>query len=193
MTVTVTLLYKGNLFIRESFFPLNDSIETIDYASVKKSYSVGSALSLDYGYSQTKRSKNNKRMGLMLPSNRSESCLKVNDETFSLTLNDESSSTLTKEGEFMSKISTTTEVYRDLFIYDIDLTKVESNDWCTSYSTLPETTTITDGSSADICGITFDSVRKGFDFDMPRIASPTCTDNAPGIWSYWLSPKTTLN
>jgi hypothetical protein len=28
---------------------------------------------------------------------------------------------------------------------------------------------------------------------MPSIASPTCTDTDPGIWSYWLSPKSTLD
>ena len=191
-----TLLYKDIPYIRESFFPQNGSVVTINGASVSKSYSVGSALTLDYGASQTKTSQNKKRMGLMLPSHRLESCLKVNEATLSLTLINESSSKLAKEneGEFTSTISTTTEnVYIDLSSYDIDLTKVESNDWCTSYSTLAAATTITDGSSADVCGITFDSVRQGFDFVMPKIASPTCTDSDPGIWSYWLSPKTTLD
>ena len=157
-----TLLYKDIPYIRESFFPQNGSVVTINGASVSKSYSVGSALSLDYGASQTKTSQNKKRMGLMLPSHRSESCLKVNEATLSLTLTNDSSIKLTKdnEGEFTSSISTTTEVaYKELSIFDIDLTKVESNDWCTSYSTPAAAMTITDGSSAKICGITFDSVR----------------------------------
>ena len=91
-------------------------------------------------------------MGIMLPSHRDESCLQVDNDTFFLPLTDEStSSVLTKgnEEEFTTSISTTTsKYYKDLFIYDIDLTKIESNNWCTGYSTSEADTIITPGSVA---------------------------------------------
>ena len=130
-------------------------------------------------------------MGLMLPSHRAESCLKVNDATLNIPLTDKSTlSVLTQGnvGEFkaLGSTSTTSEV-KSLYIYDIDSTKVESNDWCTPYSTTAAAITITPGSlPSNICGLTFDSIREGFSFVMPKIASPTCTDTDFGIWSYWL-------
>ena len=136
-------------------------------------------------------------MGLMLPSHRAESCLQVNDAIISLILTNEPSSKLEKdqEGEFKTSISTTTsKKLKNLYIYDIDSTKLESNDWCTSYSTTASATTITPGSiTTNICGLTFDGLREGFSFVMPKIASPTCSDTDSGIWSYWLEPQSTLD
>ena len=136
-------------------------------------------------------------MGLMLPSHRAESCLQVNDNIIFLILTNKLFSILVKgnEGDFTTSISTTTSnELKNLLIYDIDSSKLDSNDWCTSYSTTASATTITPGSiTTKICGLTFDGLREGFSFVMPKIASPTCSDTDSGIWSYWLEPQSTLD
>lgn len=82
-SITATLIYKDIDYFRESWFPPSRDLATVNGASVQRSYTVGYSMSLEYS-GGTKTSHNSNYMGIMLPSDRGESCLIVNDDTLAI-------------------------------------------------------------------------------------------------------------
>ena len=68
---------------------------------------------------------------------------------------------------------------------------VDSDDWCTIYPDDQSAFTITPGigTQGGICAPSNDDITDSYEFVMPTIVAPTCSDASDsGLWSYWLEP-----